>query len=210
MSKLLLIGGGGHCHSVIDSVLNADLYDEIGIVDYNDSCSYAGVSVIGTDDDIPSLIQQGWDNAFVTVGSVGDTMVRRSLYQMLRKYGIHIPSVVDLTAVIANDAVISEGSYIGKRAVVNSGVHIGECGIINTGAVIEHDCKIGQFAHISSGAVLCGQVSVGDDTHVGAGSVVRQGINIGHYSLIGIGSVVVKDISDGVKAYGNPCRVVTT
>ena len=43
---------------------------------------------------------------------------------------------------------------------------------------------------------------------MGAGSVVRQGISIGQTSLIGVGSVVVKDVPDGVKAFGNPCRVV--
>ena len=35
-----------------------------------------------------------------------------------------------------------------------------------------------------------------------------QCLNIGKNCMIGAGSVVVKDIPDGVKAYGNPCRVV--
>ena len=43
---------------------------------------------------------------------------------------------------------------------------------------------------------------------VGAGSVVRQQIVIGNNTLIGAGSVVVKNIPEGVQAYGNPCKVV--
>ena len=32
-------------------------------------------------------------------------------------------------------------------------------------------------------------------------------MNIGAHSIVGAGSVVVKDISPGVIAYGNPCRM---
>ena len=38
---------------------------------------------------------------------------------------------------------------------------------------------------------------------------VDECLNIGKDCMIGAGSVVVKDIPDGVTAYGNPCRVRT-
>ena len=31
--KILLVGGGGHCRSVLDSLLSAGGYDDIGIID---------------------------------------------------------------------------------------------------------------------------------------------------------------------------------
>ena len=205
--KLLLIGGGGHCHSVLDSIIMTSVYDEIGIVD-NDNQSYLGVQTIGTDDDIPSLIKNGWNYAFITVGSIGNTKTRRRLFEMIRGYGLMIPSVIDLTAVVAKGVVISQGVFVGKNAVVNTGTLVGENAIINTGSIVEHDCEIGAFSHISPGSILCGQVKVGMDSHVGAGTVVRQSIIIGNSTLIGAGSVVVKNIPDNVKAFGNPCRVV--
>ncbi len=205
--KLLLIGGGGHCRSVLDCVLSSNEYDEIGIID-NLDCSYPGIPVIGKDEDIPQLIGSGWNNAFITVGSVGNTSIRRKLYKMLNDLKITIPVIADPTAVIAKGAVIGRGTFIGKRAVINTNSNIGECAIINTGAIIEHDCIVGDFTHISPGTVICGGVKIGSDSHVGAGSVVRQLITIGNCSLIGAGSVVVKDIEDNKKAYGNPCRVV--
>ena len=205
--KILLIGGGGNCHSVIDSVIAANEYDEIGIIDTAEA-AYMGVPVIGTDDDVPSLVEQGWLYAAITVGSIGNTGIRRRLYEMVRKCGMKTPPIIDPSAIIAADAVIKEGCFVGKRAVINTGSVVEECCIINTGAVIEHDCSIRKFAHVSPGTVLCGQVTVGEDSHVGAGSVVRQGIKIGNKVLIGVGSVVVKDIPDEVTAYGNPCRVV--
>lgn len=205
--KLLLIGGGGHCRSVLDSVLAAGGFDEIGIVDsVGDPC--LGIPVVGTDDDIPALVRSGWTEAFVTVGSIGDTRIRRRLYDMIRGYGLKIPVIVDPSAILGKDTDIAEGVFVGKRAVINAGVAVDACAIVNTGAVVEHDCAIGAFAHISPGAVLCGQVQVGKDSHVGAGSVVKQQVRIGEGTLIGAGSVVVGDIPDHVKAYGVPCRVI--
>ena len=205
-NKILLLGGGGHCRSVLDCLLSLDLYDSIGIVDFDSSATALGVPVVGNDDDLPKLLSEGWTDAFITVGSVGSTTVRRKLYSLVKSLGFNVPSIVDATAVIAGDVSISEGVFIGKRAVVNTGATIGSCAIINTGSIIEHDCKIGEFTHVSPGAVLCGQVSVGSDTHIGAGSVVRQCINIGNNAVVGMGSVVVKDIADGTTSYGNPSK----
>ena len=205
--RLLLIGGGGHCQSVLDAAKAMDLYDEIGIVDFEDP-GIPGVKLVGQDDDLPRLRKSGWTDAIVTVGSVGSTGLRRKLYGLIKDAGFEIATVIDPSAAIAGDTSISEGSFIGKNAVVNTGSKLGFCSIINSGAIVEHDCTVGDFAHLSPGAVLCGQVSVGDDSHVGAGSVVRQLVNIGKNTMIGMGSVVVSDIPDKVTAYGNPCKVV--
>ena len=205
--KLLLIGGGGHCCSVLSSVLSLNEYEEIGIVDYADT-SVLGVPVVGQDEDLPALKKAGWTDAFITVGSIGNTSLRQCLYQMVIDNGFMVPAIIDVTAIIAQDVKVAAGCYIGKGAILNSGSCIGKCAIINTGAIIEHDCLIGDFVHISPGTVLCGQVSVGNHSHIGAGSVVRQQIEIGKDVLVGAGSVVVSNIPDHVKAFGNPCKVV--
>lgn len=205
--RLLLIGGGGHCHSVLDSVLAAKVYNEVGIID-NVNSAYLGIPVIGRDEDIPSLFLDGWTDAFISVGSIGNTKSRRRLYNIVKEIGLTIPAIIDPTAIVARGVTVEEGVFFGKRAVINAGSSIGTCAIVNTGAIVEHDCQIGAFSHISPGAVLCGQVIVGEDSHVGAGSTVRQQIKIGKNSLVGAGSVVIKDILPDVRAYGNPCRVV--
>ena len=207
--KIALIGGGGHCGSVIDSLLSLRVYDAVGIVDPK-GVSILGVPVLGTDDDLPRLFREGWTDALITVGSLGDTALRRRLYGIVKDIGFHLPMIVDPTAVVAREVKLGEGCFVGKCAVVNVGAAVGTCAIINTGAIVEHDCRIGAFAHISPGAVLCGQVRVGNDSHIGAGAVVRQQITVGHGVLIGAGSVVVNHVPDRATAYGNPCRVVVS
>ena len=206
MKKILLIGGGGHCRSVLDTLTCCD-FDDIGLVDIVVP-DIPGVQYAGTDDDLPKLREQGWEYAFITVGSIGETTVRRKIYQRIQALNFTIPKIIDSSAAIARSSEIGAGVFIGKNAVVNAGARIGNCAIINTGALVEHECRVGDFAHISSGVVLCGQVTVGEDTHIGAGTVIRQCISVGAQTLIGIGSVVTRNIPDHVKAYGNPCRMV--
>lgn len=205
--KLLLLGGGGHCKSILDSILSSGLYDDVGIIDEGTAAAL-DVPVVGSDDDLTALFGKGWTDAFISVGSIGHTGLRRRLYGMVKQIGFHIPSIVDNTAVVSRGTQIGEGCFVGKKAVINTDASLGCCAIVNTGAIVEHDCIVGDFSHISPGAVLCGQVRIGHDTHIGAGAVVRQLISVGNDVLIGAGSVVVKNISDGETAYGNPCKVL--
>lgn len=212
MARILLIGGGGHCKSVLDCVLGTDAYLDIAIIDRRDTGRRVilGIPVIGADEDLLNLHHAGWTDAFVSLGSIGNPHRRKLLFDQLQEIGFIIPYLVDKTAAVSDDARLESGVFIGKKAVVNAGTAIGTCAIINSGAIVEHDCKVGAFSHISPGAVLCGGVTVGCGTHVGAGAVVRQNTVIGDNSLIGIGSVVTRDIPDDCEAYGNPCRVVKT
>lgn len=210
MESILLLGGGGHCKSVLDSLVKLNRYDRIGIVlnEIDESVNKLA-PVVGCDDDLIKLFNAGWDSAFVAVGSIGNTHLRKKLYFDLTNIGFRLPSIVDPSSVLASHVKLGPGCYIGKNAVINEDSTIAECAIINTGAIIEHDCSIDKFVHVAPGTVLCGNVKVGAYSHIGAGSVVKQGLNIGSKTLIGIGSVVTHSIADNLIAYGNPCREIT-
>ena len=97
MDKLLLIGGGGNCHSVLDSAIATNKYAEFGIVDFAEH-QYLGVRVIGRDEDIPELVRAGWNCAIITVGSIGNTAIRRRLYDIAIQNGMKMVSVIDPSA----------------------------------------------------------------------------------------------------------------
>lgn len=209
-NKILLIGGGGHCKSVLDSLIKTGQYSEIGIIDRKENVGKRifNVPIIGTDEDLPRFFLNGFKEAFITIGSVGNPKSRTSLYQILEEIGFEIPNVVDLSAVLSDFIQIEKGVFIGKNAVINAGSFIHKGAIINTSAIIEHDCVIGEFSHIAPGSVICGEVKVGNHTHIGASSVVKQQLAIGANTIIGMGSTVISNISDSKVAYGNPCKEV--
>jgi acetyltransferase-like isoleucine patch superfamily enzyme len=43
---------------------------------------------------------------------------------------------------------------------------------------------------------------------IGIGAVVIEGVRIGEGSVVGAGAVVLRDIPEGVVAYGTPARAV--
>lgn len=210
-NRILLIGGGGNCRSIIDILLENDVYDLIGIVD-NQIIDMSSLSkkivYVGTDEDLESLYKSGWNNAFVSLGSIGDSSIRKHLYCIVKKIGFCVPNIISKSAVLSKHCLLGDGIFVGKNAILNINVHIGDCCIINTGSIVEHDCVVGAFSHISPGAILCGGVSVGSDSHIGAGCVIKQGLTIGDNTLVGMGSIVTHDLDADSLYYGNPCHFV--
>ena len=202
--KIVLIGGGGHCKSVLDTLLRNNEYDDIVIADYDITVGTRifGCEVVGNDELLPELLHKGFADAFISVGSIKSTSLRRKLYAMACKVGFNIVNVIDKSAAISEYSKFGKGIFAGKNAIINADAVIGDCAIVNTGAIIEHECCVGDFAHISVGAKLCGNVSVGDDSMIGAGSTVIQGVTIGSGVVIGAGSTVLKNVKDGSVKYG--------
>lgn len=204
--KLLLIGGGGHCASIIDSLIDTCPYETVAVVDNCRTIEPLLFSVVGSDNDLQELLHEGYTHAFISLGSVGNADVRERLYNHIQSLGYLIPNIIDKSAIVSKDAVLGDGIYVGKNAVVGARSVVGNCAIINTSAVVEHDCNVAAFAHISTSGTLCGNVKVGIATHIGASTVVREGLSIGDHSIIGIGSVVTKSFGDHIVAFGNPCK----
>lgn len=205
--SILLLGGGGHCKSVLCALLSTAEYDRIGIVETTPGGELLGVPVVGTDDDLPQLAQV-YSAAFITVGSLGDIRRRKRLWSLACKIGFTFPNIIDISATVSPFAALGRGIFVGKRAVVNAGAAIGDCAILNTGCIVEHDDDVGAFSHIAPGAVLGGNVRIEEDTHVGSHGVVLQGVTIGPGCIVGAGSVVTKSLPGYIVAYGNPCKEV--
>lgn len=202
--KLVLIGGGGHCKSVLDSVLRMGIYDDIVITDpdIRKGTRIAGYEVVGGDGELEGLFQRGFTEAFVTVGSIRSTDLRRRLFEHAGKLGFDMPNIIDPSAVLAGSLRMGLGIFIGKHAVVNAEAEIGDGAILNSATVVEHECRIGAFTHIAVGALICGQTRIDEDVLIGAGSTVIQGLHIGAYAIVGAGSTVLRDVEAHKTVYG--------
>lgn len=199
--KIVLIGGGGHCKSVMDAVLQSDEYDDIVIVDPNlpIGTEIHGCRVIGDDSVLSLLKKQGYEYSFITVGSISDTSLRRKLAEQVESLGFKIPVISDPSAVISKYVEIGAGTFVGKNATINADAVVGKHCIINTGGIIEHECSIGDFTHVSVGSILCGNVHIGSDCFIGAGAVMIQGLTIGENTIVGANSTVLTSLEDNMK-----------
>ena len=84
-NKIVLIGGGGHCRSVIDVIEQENKYEIIGIVDKKELIgnTLLGYKIIGCDDDL-EIIFKTCKNATITVGHVASHKVRVKLFYKLK------------------------------------------------------------------------------------------------------------------------------
>ncbi|WP_353106624.1 acetyltransferase [Acetoanaerobium noterae] len=208
--KIVLIGGGGHCKSVLDSIFSMNEYSDIAIIDRRENIGkqILGVPIVGSDDDIHNLFDRGYNFGFITLGSIGNPILRIKLFDLIQEIGFEIPNIIDSSAILSKYIKLDKGIFIGKSSVVNAGSRINNCAIINTNSIIEHDCSVGNFVHIAPGVVLGGEVVIGDNSHIGANSTIKQRVEIGCNSIVGIGSTVLKNVDDNSIAYGNPCRFI--
>lgn len=201
---LVLLGGGGHCKSVIEVAESAG-FEIKGILDMPDEIGkevLSGHKVIGTDDEISEYVDEC--DFVITVGFIKNPALRIKLYNKVKKAGGSLPTIIASTAHVSKYAKLGEGTVIMHQVFVNAGAKIGDNCIINSFVNIEHDAEVGNQCHISTGTMVNGECQIGDNCFIGSQSVCVNCIEIGPDIIIGAGSVVRKSIRiKGIYA-GNP------
>lgn len=203
MKPLILVGGGGHCKSVIDVAESAG-YTILGVLDRPKEVgkSVLGYKVVGTDDDMAKYADQA--EFIVTVGQIKAPDLRIKLHKMLTNAGCRLATIIAPTAHVSKYATIGEGTVVMHQAVVNADAKIGNGCIINTFANIEHDAVIGDHCHISTGAMVNGECKVGERCFIGSQSALANCITVGDDIIVGAGSFVRKSITEKGIYAGNP------
>ena len=184
--EILLIGGGGHCKSVIDVIEQENKYAIAGVVDKRDliGANVLGYEVIACDDDLPNLFKK-YKYAIVTVGQIGSNALRVKLFNKLKEIGYTLPVIVSPLAYVSKYSSLDEGTVVMHNALVNVDVKIGKNCIINTKALIEHDSIIEDNCHISTAAVINGGVTVKENTFFGSNATSKEYIKINNFVKAG-------------------------
>ena len=204
--NLVLIGGGGHCKSVIEVAESAG-YTILGILDRPEEVGkkVLAYEVIGVDDDIPKYVN---NSAFIiTVGQIKNPTLRIKLDTLVKNVGGNLATIIATTAHVSDYALIGEGTVVLHYASINADAHIGRNCIINTHSNIEHDVKIGDFCHISTGAMVNGNCQIGKRVFIGSGAIIANGVTICDDCVIGAGAVVTKSITEKGIYVGNPAKI---
>ena len=191
MKDIILIGGGGHCKSVIDVIEQEGQFKIAGIVDKPEFLGFdiLGYSVIGNDSDLGILVKK-YKYALVTVGQIKSPILRMKLFELAKKSGFILPNIISPRAYISKYTTVGKGTIIMHDVLINADAQIGENCIINSKVLIEHDCSISNHCHISTSATINGGVIVKSGSFIGSGVTTKESIIIGKNSFIKAGSLV--------------------
>lgn len=206
MTRLLIVGAGGHGRVVAETALASGRWSEVAFVDRSFPTVLRpeqGV-VIGTDADAGRHLGD-YREAIV---AIGDNHARVAQLELLAKLGFDLPVIVHPGCWVSPSARLGAGSVVLAGAVINAGASLGRACIVNTGASVDHDCVLGDGVHVAPGAHLGGHTIVGAASWIGIGAVVRHRVKIGAAVVVGAGGAVVTDLADGVTVAGVPARVL--
>jgi len=191
MNDIILIGGGGHCKSVIDVIEQEGRFKIAGIVDKPEllGSKLFGYLIIGNDSDLDDLAKK-YQYALITVGQIKSPLLRIKLFELAVKSGFILPTVVSPRAYLSKHAMVDKGSIIMHDALINANAKVGENCIINSKALIEHDVIIKDHCHISTNVVINGNVVVGSGSFIGSGAISKEGIKIDNNYFAKAGSII--------------------
>ncbi len=191
MKKIILIGGDGHCKSVIDVIEQEARFEIAGIVDKPEllDSKILGYPIIGNDLDLKKLAKK-YENALVTVGQIKTSSLRIKLYNLAIEAGFTLPYIVSPNAYVSKHSKIGKGTIIMSNAVINANAYVGNNCIINSKALIEHDCSISNHCHISTNATINGNVKIGSECFIGSNVTTKENITIKDNSFIKAGSLI--------------------
>jgi len=209
LRKTVIWGASGHARVVADVLRLAGGHELVGLLDdvnpERAGSMFFGLPVLGGKEVIENLIREGVTH---TIAGFGDCQGRLQIADYALSHFLSLTIAIHPHSVIGVDVPIGDGTMVAAGAIVDIGAWIGENVILNAGCYVGHDSVVKDGVHICPGVHLAANVSVGRGTWVGIGSTVINGIRIGAGSYLGAGSVVVKDIPDGVLAYGVPAKPV--
>ncbi len=207
VQKIFVYGASGHGKVVGDILLASKNPAFVGFID--DRAELRDTRVLG----LPVFGDGQWLQEQVRVArvgvalGVGDNSVRQKLAENCISWGTELVTLVHPTASISKSARLGRGTVVMAQAAINADAKIGAGAIVNTSAVVEHDVEIGDFANVSPNAVMGGASRLGTLSHLCIGASAIPCVSIGANTIVGAGSVVVRDIPDGVVAFGVPARV---
>jgi hypothetical protein len=132
---------------------------------------------------------------------------RRIAVEEAARLGFRFPfSLIDPTAIVADDFETGGGCFVNAGAIVGACTRLGAHVVVNRGASIGHHAYIGDFASLGPGAILTGEVNVGAGAMIGAGAIVLPGRAIGEDAVVGAGSIVTRDVPAGARIIGVAAR----
>lgn len=208
MQKIVIIGAGGFGRELLQWIKDINkvvlTWEIIGFIDDN---LYA-LDGVECDYGIVGTIQE-WepkeDEEFAL--ALGSSELKRKIVAEMKAKGARFATIIHPTAMLSEFARHGEGLIMFPASKLSCNSTVGDYVTILS-SLIGHDTTIGDYSVISGGCNIVRNVHIGMDVFLAAGVCIAQDITIGDGAYLGLGSVILKDIPPGMKAFGNPARLL--
>lgn len=140
------------------------------------------------------------------IAAIGAPATRRETSTRMGRAGLTPATLVHPTAVIGEDVVLEEGTFVCAGANLTTNIRVGRGCVVDRSVNIGHDCILGEFVTLAPGATVSGNVTLGDEVYMGTNSCTVQGLSVGAGTVIGAGAVVTRNVGDRLKVVGIPAR----
>jgi sugar O-acyltransferase (sialic acid O-acetyltransferase NeuD family) len=126
--------------------------------------------------------------------AIGNNRARQAVTMRAIAAGLEPATLVDPSAVIAPDAEVGKGCYIGIGSVVSTETQLGLGIIVNHHVTVGHGVRIGDFAQLCPGVCVSGGCEIGEGALFGtlAGTIPLK--RVGAWATVGAGMVSLRDV----------------
>lgn len=157
---------------------------------------------------IPNLVREMGADVFVALGYSKLNQDRFELISFLLDEKVRLISLISKRSLIADDARISEGVFVGPFVEIQPGASVGIGTFVWSSSVIGHGSEVGSYNWISAGSVIGGDSVTGSRVFTGLNSTVNNSTQIGDDCFIASGVTVSKSMQAGSALLGNRVTVL--
>ena len=163
---------------------------------------------------ILNLFRQFWKNRDDEFRSRWDRSLPLNEYvvdrwERAKALGFSKGSSIYDSVLVFGDVKVGKNTWIGPFCILDGSgtLKIGSNCSISAGVQIyTHDTV--EWA-ISGGTKNADRAStvIGNRCYIGPNTIIGKGVKIGDGCVVGANSLVLRDLPDGVKAFGSPCKI---
>jgi sugar O-acyltransferase (sialic acid O-acetyltransferase NeuD family) len=176
VTRVIIVGGGGHGRSVAEIVLADARLQLVGFVD--DAAASLGrifdLPVLATTHELVACRA----HADAAVVAIGNNRLREEFCNRAAAAGFELPTIVHPRAIVAPSASIAAGCTIMAGAIIGTQATLGRAVIVNSGSVVDHHCRVDDFGHVGANASMAGGSVLGRGAWMQAGAALGYNVSV--------------------------------
>lgn len=181
----------------------------IGFADDNPSLAggeFEGFPLLGT---VAQVLKRADLGECVYHCAIGRNGQRERVAELFQQRKWRAATLIDPSAIVAENAFIGEGCYIGPYSVVAPHARLGRHVLVNSHVGVGHHATVGDYAQLCPGVRVNGGCRIDRGVFLGSNATVHPGLSIGEGASIGANSFVIRSVKPRFSMLGVPARIMS-